>query len=172
MTFERFLAMHRHRQVQFTRAVAKNPAADEFANELNTHLATVKDWINHGGGNRTEMLEAMKFFRYYFRDQYAAKVGTMLYRGQGGRIFDGSPRSYSTDPSVATWFACSSSGRVVISRKVCRSCSDRSAFRLTLDLGKVLAKYGLHKYGFEREVVILNTRPRGSQSAVAEIACQ
>jgi hypothetical protein len=175
MTFERFLAMHRHRKVEFARAKAKNPtrAADEFAQELNAHLATVKDWINHGGSNRAKMLGTMEFFRRYFGNVYQAKVGTLIFRGQGGRQFDGSPRSYSTDPSVATWFACSTANRVVIERRVCHSCSDRPAFRLTLDLGALLAKYGTHKYGFEKEVVILNTMPKGATTFISEvISCQ
>ena len=171
MTFEKYLAMHRHRKVEFTHAIAANPAADDFAHELNLHLGTVSNWINHGGSNRSQMLAAMKFFKGYFGSRYQAKPGAMLYRGQGEIVFDGSPRSDSTEPSVAQLFACSTSGRYVIRRKVCHSCQDRPAYKLTLDLGKLLSRYGMHKYGFEKEVVILNTRPRGSNASVSEVTC-
>lgn len=177
MTFEQYLSRKRN-PVRFKRARAKNPAnipADRFALDLNHHLNEVQEWINHGGSNRSEMLEAMLFFDEQFHGAYRAQPGTKLYRGQVGEHFDGDPRSYSTEVKVAEDFACglhwSFSAPIIIERSVCHACADAAAFKLTLDLEKLLEKYGEHKYGWEREVVILNTMPRGATVTVMEVQC-
>ena len=169
MQFEQYLAQRRKPR-KFNRYQAKNPYADEFASELNQNLSTVEKWIN-GSVNTEKMIRAMQFFERYFGDRFRATEGRKVYRGQSQLVFDGTPRSYSYEKKVAEafaenqcgWFAPGCKG-YVIERLVCslKPCSDARAFRLSLDLGKLMKAYASHKYALEREVVILNTKPKGS----------
>lgn len=176
MQFEQYLAKRRKPRKLY-RYQAQNPYADEFASELNRHLGTVEKWVN-GSVNEQKMLDAMKFFRRYFGPRFEATEGRKVYRGQSQLVFDGTPRSYSYDRKVAEAFADSQCGwyapnckSYVIEREVCSAkCLDARAFRLTLDLGKLMKAYASHKYALEREVIILNTRPKGSAQILELVA--
>lgn len=176
MTFEQYLAkQHGRRKLRFQRYRAKNPFADEFASELNDHLHTVEQWIS-GKLNVQKMRRAMEFFDRYFPGKFGATEGRKLFRGQSQMVFDGSPRSYSYDLKVAEAFAGTQCGwfapsckLVLIERTVCsKKCADQAAFKFSLDLTKLIKAYASHKYALEREVVILNTQPKG-QAKVFEL---
>jgi hypothetical protein len=180
MTFERYLAERRREPVRFGR---RNPHADSLAKQLNANLDIVRRWLS-GDISTGKMRAAMEFFNKTFPGQYEAVPGSLIYRGQEKVTFDGSPRSYSYDKTIAESFACNagsgpfggilptkSQSAYVIRRKVCSSCKDRDAFALSLDLDKVLQIYGAHKYGIEAEVVILNTPPVGPTAKVSEGDC-
>src|ERR1700733_6048322 len=183
MTFEKYLAQ-RHNPVELVRAYG-NPYADSLAKDLDQHLKTVRSWLN-GTINAEKMRAAMDWFTVVFPGVYEIKPGTMLYRGQNTREMDGDPRSYSTEEWIAGSFACEPGGgpfakvfathpkSYLIKRKACKTCADASAFKVSLDLGKVLSDYGLgtHKYSVESEVVILNTVPKGKTAAIYEIDCE
>jgi hypothetical protein len=164
--FEEFLAKQRNEPIRFNRVRARNPFADEFAQDLNQHLETVEYWVN-GAMDATKMMDAMQFFHDAFGSLYEPAEGRKLYRGQTSLVFDGSPRSYSYDRQVAEafaeecgWFA--KCRNFLIERKVCsHHCADHSAFRWALDLGKLMRAYASHPYAAEREVILLNTRPKG-----------
>ena len=170
MDFDHYLASKRKYKA---RVDIPNPAADEMVELLQKHLKTLASWLN-GNMNRNAMLEAMRFFRRYFPGQYEATPGRIVYRGvDRSPRFDGEPRSYSYDRDAAEYFACSilSWNGFVIRRKVCDSCADKGAFRLSLDVAKVLKSYANHHYRDEREVIILNTAPKGSTAELLEVAC-
>ena len=167
MTFEKFLASRRN-PVSITRTV-RNPHqyADEFLEELDQHLQTVEDWIN-GDIDEEQMREAMEFFAEHFGASYQATPRRAVFRGQLKKVFDGSPRSYSYDPKIAEKFAQTFfANGFIIERIVCFECPDRAAFRGSLDLGKLLKRYMGHKYGFENEVVLYNTPPKGDAEVYA-----
>jgi hypothetical protein len=181
--FEKFLASRRENPVILSRR-KENPYADTIAKDLDRNLKAVKQWLN-GDVNAERMTEAMEFFNAVFPGQYDAPEGLTLYRGQATNVTDGSPRSYSHDEKIADMFACEPGGgpfahffashtnAFLISRKVCYGCADKDAFRLTLDLAKVLEDYGesKHKFSVEKEVVILNTKPKGATAHIFEILC-
>ena len=180
--FEKFLASRRN-PVTLRRGRG-NPYADTIAKDLDRNLKVVRQWLN-GDVNPERMTEAMAFFNAVFPGQYDVPEGLMLYRGQASNITDGGPRSYSHDEKIADMFACEPGGgpfahffsshtnAYLISRIVCHGCADKEAFRLTLDLAKVLEDYGesQHKFSVEKEVVILNTPPKGASAHIFEILC-
>jgi hypothetical protein len=169
-SYEEYLRRRRPSPVHLARVQRSNPAADELAADINRHLANVEAWIN-GHRSDAKILAAMEFFDLMFPGQYDAPDGRLLYRGQAQPTFDGSPRSYSYDRAVAEAFAVNSADECetyLVKRKVCRSCADRQAFRLSLDLGRLMAKYALNKFAIEREVIILNTVPKGSAATVQQ----
>ena len=180
MTFETYLAGRargRLGRAERRPGLKVNPAvgfADEFARLLQRHLNTVEAWID-GTIKLKSMREAMKFFASEFPGQYTATPGRLLYRGQKTYAFDGQPRSYSYKRDVAEGFARAwwawfgSNPGILIERKVCDRCQDAAAFRFSLDLGKLLKVYATHVYGLEKEVVILNTPPRGETVKVYRI---
>jgi hypothetical protein len=163
---------------------ARRGYADIIGKELDRHLDSVRYWLNGDVGS-ANMLAAMEFFNAVFPDQYDVNEGLVLYRGQGTDITDGSPRSYSYDESIATSFGCEPGAGLwahitsshemayLIERKVCHRCADSEAFSLSLDLAKVLEDYALgqHKWSIQKEVVILNTPPRGRTAHLYEIKC-
>lgn len=167
MEFGRYLAQRRRWKA---RVEIDNPAADQMLELLQKHLKTVARWLN-GQMDYSAMLEAMKFFARSFPGQYRATPGRLIYRGQTHEFFDGKPASYSYDASVAAGFACNQDSTVVIKRRVCSECADKPAFRLSLDMAKLLAKYGDHEYAQEKEVVILNTPPKGKTAELMEAVC-
>lgn len=166
--FGKYLAKRRGYR---TRVRIENPAADEMVEILQKHLKTIAAWLN-GAMNRTAMLDAMQFFHRTFPGHYSATEGRLVYRGQSIEAFDGGPRSYSYDAGVAKDFACDlwDKSSFVIKRKVCSSCGDKSAFRLSLDIAKVMKAYSVHKFSGEKEVVILNTPPH-SPAELLEVPC-
>lgn len=156
--FGEFLASRRNPR---PRLAVRNPAADELVAELQQHLKVIEYWLS-GDMNRGKMLGAMEFFAREFPGRFSVSDGAVVYRGQSQPVFDGTPRSYSHESKVAKDFACDlfMSNSYVIRRQVCHGCADKAAFRLTLDMGKVLKAYAGHKFGNEKEVVILNTEPK------------
>jgi hypothetical protein len=180
-SFEKFLASKRPNPVEMQR---RNPFADALGKDLDRHVKAVRQWLN-GDVNAERMLHAMEFFNAVFPGQYSVDEGLTLYRGQATNVTDGTPRSYSYDERIADAFACEPGGgpfakffathesAYLISREVCHGCADKEAFRVTLDLSKVLEDYaiGAHKFSVEKEVVILNTKPKGSTAHLFEILC-
>lgn len=172
MEFGQYLASRRRYK---TTVNLQNPAADELIELLQLHLKTVAKWLN-GYMNRADMLRAMKFFDEIFPGQYAPTVGRLVYRGQAGSKFDDSPRSYTYTSKVAENFSCniwnwSNQPAILIRRKVCFSCPDKDAFSGSLDIGKLMKAYAGHQYAGEREVILLNTEPRGSTARIDEMEC-
>jgi hypothetical protein len=184
MTFEKFLASKRKKKAPKLVAERGNPFAEDILADLNRHLSTVTRWLE-GDIQTGKMRAAMEFFSFVFPGQFTATAGRLVYRGQAQRIFNGEPRSYSYEKWIAENFACDplsgpfagmfskkSANALVIKRKVCHKCADAGAFALSLDLAKVLAIYGSHKFGIESEVVILNTPPTGKTARVWEGGCE
>jgi hypothetical protein len=169
MDFQQYLAKQR-KQPHFVTMRATNPHAEDLAKDLNRHIATIRAWVN-GSTWSAKMLDAMIFFNATFPGKYLPTKGRTVWRGQGREVFDGSPRSYSYSRKHAEWFAgneadCSPFAKqcfsYMIERRVCFSCKDSEAFKISLDLKKVLKQYTDNPFGDEHEVVLLNTRPHGS----------
>ena len=170
MIFERYLSSSRP-AIRFQR----NPPADVLEKEIHSHLNVVRRWIN-GDIDTAKMRQAMKFFTKEFNGAYRPNLDRYVYRGQGDEVFDGTPRSYTYDKEVAEGFAESqhalfgSKPVLLVKRKVCFRCADSRAFETALDLGKLMKAYTGHKYGTEKEVVILNTRPVAKTAQLFEVA--
>jgi hypothetical protein len=183
LNFEKWLATRRTSN-PCLRSPSRNPYADEFARELNWNLKVVERWLV-GQMQSDEMERAMQFFNERFPGEFEADSGAMVYRGQRTPEFDGSPRSYSYSAQVAEQFAQDSimgltwpqmkrmfkgeTTAFIVERRVCDRCADQDAFRYSLDMAKLLRAYESHKFASEREVVILNTRPK-SPAKVLEVS--
>lgn len=168
MEFGQYLASQRKWKAQVN---ISNPAADEMVEQIQKHLKTVAAWLN-GSMNRGAMLDAMRFFNRFFPGLYEATPGRIVWRGQTKEKFDGEPRSYTYQQDVAENFACGwfKGSGIIVRRKVCAKCADSAAFRFSLDISKLLKAYAHHVYANEREVVILNTAPKGS-GQLLEVEC-